>query len=175
MAQTYEEIQQRIAALQRKAEALKSKEVEGVVSRIKVAIAHYGLTAEQLGFGEASAARADVSRSAKPSKAGPRFTDRNGNVWSGRGPRPRWLVRALESGKSLEDLMLRSSDSHPGEVSRSANSKKKRKMKRRPSSVIYRDDAGNSWTGRGPQPRWLKDALASGKSLESMRTSVLAG
>ena len=31
----------------------------------------------------------------------------------------------------------------------------------------YRDDAGNTWAGRGSQPRWLRDALANGKTLES--------
>lgn len=30
----------------------------------------------------------------------------------------------------------------------------------------YRDDAGNAWTGRGSTPRWLRDALAAGKSRE---------
>ncbi len=29
----------------------------------------------------------------------------------------------------------------------------------------YRDAAGNSWSGRGLQPKWLKAAIASGKSL----------
>jgi DNA-binding protein H-NS len=29
----------------------------------------------------------------------------------------------------------------------------------------YRDENGNSWTGRGLQPKWLKAALASGKQL----------
>jgi DNA-binding protein H-NS len=43
-----------------------------------------------------------------------------------------------------------------------------RKSSRR-SSVMYRDAAGNTWTGRGPRPRWLKDALASGQTLEQLR------
>lgn len=30
----------------------------------------------------------------------------------------------------------------------------------------YKDGAGNSWSGRGSQPRWLKAALASGAKLE---------
>jgi DNA-binding protein H-NS len=30
----------------------------------------------------------------------------------------------------------------------------------------FRDDAGNTWVGRGPRPQWLRDALASGKKLE---------
>jgi DNA-binding protein H-NS len=32
-------------------------------------------------------------------------------------------------------------------------------------AVKYRDDAGNTWSGRGLQPKWLKAALAGGKSL----------
>jgi DNA-binding protein H-NS len=33
----------------------------------------------------------------------------------------------------------------------------------------YQDGNGNSWTGRGVKPLWLRDALASGRSLESMK------
>ncbi len=34
----------------------------------------------------------------------------------------------------------------------------------------YRDPAnpGNEWRGRGPRPKWLKAALASGTSLDSL-------
>lgn len=31
----------------------------------------------------------------------------------------------------------------------------------------FRDTAGNSWSGRGPRPAWLRTALASGATLES--------
>lgn len=37
---------------------------------------------------------------------------------------------------------------------------------RKASGVKYRDEAGNTWGGRGPRPLWLRDALASGKTLE---------
>ena len=30
----------------------------------------------------------------------------------------------------------------------------------------YRDEAGNTWGGRGPRPHWLRDAIANGKRLE---------
>ena len=36
------------------------------------------------------------------------------------------------------------------------------------SKAKYRDSAGNSWTGRGPKPKWLTTALEAGKSLESL-------
>ena len=35
----------------------------------------------------------------------------------------------------------------------------------------YRDDKGNSWTGRGKTPRWLVEAEKSGKSREAFRIS----
>ena len=32
-------------------------------------------------------------------------------------------------------------------------------------AVKYRDEAGHTWTGRGLQPVWLREAIAGGKSL----------
>jgi len=32
----------------------------------------------------------------------------------------------------------------------------------------YRDEHGNTWTGRGKQPKWLVSALMSGRSLQSL-------
>jgi DNA-binding protein H-NS len=37
----------------------------------------------------------------------PRFRDAQGNVWVGRGPRPKWLREALASGKTLEEFAVR--------------------------------------------------------------------
>ena len=51
MAQTYKQIQKQIEQLQRQADALRDSEIKGVIDRIKVAIAHYGLTAAHLGLG----------------------------------------------------------------------------------------------------------------------------
>ena len=33
------------------------------------------------------------------------------------------------------------------------------------TAVKYRDAQGNTWGGRGPRPRWLRDALAAGHDL----------
>jgi len=33
-------------------------------------------------------------------------------------------------------------------------------------AVKYRDSSGNTWTGRGSQPRWLVAALKEGKKVE---------
>jgi len=32
----------------------------------------------------------------------------------------------------------------------------------------YADDQGNSWSGRGPRPGWIKAAIAAGKQLEEL-------
>jgi DNA-binding protein H-NS len=32
--------------------------------------------------------------------------------------------------------------------------------------IKYRDNNGNTWSGRGSQPRWLRAAIASGKKIE---------
>ncbi len=36
-------------------------------------------------------------------------------------------------------------------------------------TVKYRDDAGNTWTGFGPKPRWFLAALEGGKTVEDLR------
>lgn len=33
-------------------------------------------------------------------------------------------------------------------------------------AIKFRDDAGNAWSGRGSQPRWLRAAIEAGKSLQ---------
>jgi DNA-binding protein H-NS len=67
-------------------------------------------------------------------------------------------VRALmaEFGLSVEDLGGKASGS---------GRKKAAGDGARKAAVKYRDAAGNTWSGRGLQPRWLKNALAKGKAL----------
>lgn len=100
MAQSLTQIKKQIARLERKAEALRQQEIADVVARMRVAIAHYGLTAADLGFGPARAPR-------KARKAAPKvkFRDADGHTWSGHGRRPRWFVEALAGGKSADDLL----------------------------------------------------------------------
>lgn len=45
--------------------------------------------------------------------------------------------------------------------------KRGRKAARADAAPKFRDDAGNTWSGRGPRPTWLRNALASGAALES--------
>ena len=115
MARTLAQLNRQIEKLQRQADDLKQQEVKGVITRIREAIDHYGLTAKDLGLttragspdvaGSARKKPARRAASAKPA-APVKFRDEAGNTWSGRGKRPNWFKAALESGKSPEDLLV---------------------------------------------------------------------
>ena len=44
--------------------------------------------------------------SLKGKKVPPKYRDSAGNVWAGRGAKPRWLVAAIKEGKKLEDFAI---------------------------------------------------------------------
>ena len=77
------------------------------------------------------------------------------------GKRPYWLRDALNAGRSLDEFAT-------GSVAPKPKSTKAKTSKKRKSEALYRDQAGNTWTGMGPRPRWLKEALEGGKTLEEM-------
>lgn len=108
MAKTLAQLQKQIAALEQKAEALKRKEAQGVIARIKEAIAHYGLTAADLGLaGAKRGPKPGAKRAAAKKKpaAKAKYRDDQGRSWTGHGRRPQWFVDALAAGKTLEDLL----------------------------------------------------------------------
>ena len=173
MAQSYKQLQKQIESLQKQADKLRAQEIDGVVSRIKVAIAHYGLSADQLGFGAASAGKSKYSakRSGSVSTIA-KYADGAGRSWSGRGPRPAWLREALAKGKSLQDFASAASatlmSTKAGTKSETKSRSKSKSKAKRKTQIRYRDQAGNAWSGMGPQPRWLKQALAAGTQLEQL-------
>ncbi|MDB5826049.1 MAG: hypothetical protein JWQ73_269 [Variovorax sp.] len=186
MAKTYEQIQHQIEKLQRQAAALQAVEAKGVIDRIKEAIKHYSLTADQLGFDGAKTAAIVAAPAPVPSPATkstgngngngkPQFSDQSGNVWGGRGPHPAWLREALQAGHNIREFRIGrrakpkktlvplgeaiASDS-PSSASTTVLAAAPRRAK-----VSYGDSAGHSWSGMGPKPGWLKTAIDSGKSL----------
>lgn len=72
-------------------------------------------------------------------------------------------------GITAQDLGLASV---PATRAREASSRAKAPRSRKTAAPAFkvapkfRDEAGNSWSGRGKQPRWLVDALSRGRSLE---------
>lgn len=118
MASTLAAIRKRIETLQREAEALKAREKKSVVERIKEAIAHYAITADELGLagqrgnpGRKPGPKPATNSASKPggrpaARARSGFGDAAGNRWGGRGPRPAWFKAALAAGKTPDELRL---------------------------------------------------------------------
>lgn len=141
------------------------------------------------------AAAAPVAREASAatrSPSVPEYRDSAGNTWSGFGPKPKWLKDALAAGATEQSLAVRATDESPAVGSPVKSSAKKSKVPagkkavaapaatktaptaRAPSVPMYRDAAGNTWSGFGPKPKWLKEALAAGATEESLRASAAA-
>ena len=115
MAKTLDQIKKQIQALEREAEAIRSKEKSSVLAQIKESMARYGISAGELGLAGKGAAPAAGKRgpykkrgqaaatSAKPLGTA-KYRDDAGNTWSGRGPKPKWFKTALQAGKTPDDL-----------------------------------------------------------------------
>ena len=164
LATSYAQLQKQIQALQAEAAKLKQREAGDVIARIKEAIAHYGLTAKDLFDGNAKSAARPTTRARRGARAA-KYSDGQGNVWGGRGPRPMWLRDAIASGKKLEDFAIGAA----GPASGAEHAPKPKASRRKKGSVArYQDGAGNTWSGRGRKPKWFTDALASGKTADEM-------
>jgi DNA-binding protein H-NS len=105
---TYSAIRAEIAKLEKQAEAARKAEVAGVVGKIKKAIAAYGLTATDLGFGggktkkAASARPAKTSTKASTSVGVARYRDpKTQKTWTGRGKPPAWIAGVKDRGAYL--------------------------------------------------------------------------
>lgn len=111
---TSQQISEEIAKLQTEMEKALAAEKADVVAKIKVAVAHYGITAAEIGLapvGGKGKRAAKAQGNAKPKvpakdKPAPRvkYKDDAGNAWSGYGPKPKWFVDALAAGKTADEL-----------------------------------------------------------------------
>ncbi|MEN9417179.1 MAG: hypothetical protein RI988_799 [Pseudomonadota bacterium] len=57
-------------------------------------------------------------------------------------------------------------------AARKSNGGSRAKPARPASPIKYRDEQGHTWTGRGKRPGWFKQALAEGRTAESMLVSA---
>ena len=115
MAKTLDQINKQIQALEREAEAIRSKEKSSVLAQIKESMVRYGISAAELGLASTGAPQAAAKRgpykkrgqgAAASAKAigTAKYRDDAGNTWSGRGPKPKWFKAALQAGKTPDDL-----------------------------------------------------------------------
>ncbi len=110
---TVADVDAEMARLQRERDALIAAEVKDVIGRIKEAIRHYGLSAEDLGLasgprGKGGALKMPRRRqevSKRPAGA-VKYADDQGHTWTGRGKRPQWFLAAIAAGKKPEELLV---------------------------------------------------------------------
>lgn len=174
MAKSLDKVLAQIEHLQRQADALRKKEIAGVVARIQEAIEHYNLTPEELFGGIGSRGRTSGPKekvhTGRTKTGVPKYQGPEGQTWTGVGKRPRWFVDALESGKSADDLLVkaasasRASKKLPGKRAVATSTKEAGVPK-------YQSEDGRTWTGRGKRPAWFVEALAAGKSADDMLVS----
>jgi DNA-binding protein H-NS len=188
MAKTFAQLTKEIEELTAKADAVRKRESAGVVARIREAIAAYGISAADLGFAEGRGAGSSGSSdgpvparkmkssvaSAGGGKARVAYGDAAGNTWSGRGPRPRWLKSAIAEGRTLESLMLgggaeKGASAESAAMPAAKKGRAAKRAKKAPIAAKFRGENGETWSGRGPTPRWLKEAIASGKTPDDLR------
>jgi DNA-binding protein H-NS len=125
----YEEIQNKIAELQKQADELYTNERKTAIQECKEKIKLYDLTASDLGLsgagrgrkpaakksagktaatkGKTTAAKKGRKATRKPvKKADPKFIGPNGETWAGRGKQPNWLSELINAGASLDDFRI---------------------------------------------------------------------
>ena len=87
-----------------------------------------------------------------------------GTAKSSKKGQPAIAAKKAASGKVAETASPTGSSVHGAAIVPAA-----KKTRAGAGQVKYKDDAGNSWTGFGPKPRWLSDALAAGKALDDLK------
>ncbi len=97
------------AALEAQAELQKNAVRTDVLNQVKALVAEHGFTATDLGLKAGKPGRPAKLGRSHPSagkKVDPKFKDTNGNTWTGRGVKPRWLSSALANGATLQSFAI---------------------------------------------------------------------
>ena len=112
------ELQGQIEKLQKQANDIKAREFDKTVSEIKAQMLAFGISVKDLtttkpaGKGKAKAAKtvratkvnSGAKKTAKPVEA--KYRGPNGESWSGRGLRPKWMKALVVEGKSKQDFAV---------------------------------------------------------------------
>lgn len=97
------ELQQQIDALQKERNELLEREKFEAIEQINALIKTYSIKASELGFGEAT----QMNRFNGKVKGKVEAKYKSGNqTWTGRGRKPKWVEDHLQTGGSLDDLLI---------------------------------------------------------------------
>lgn len=97
-----QQIQQQIEELTKKAHALQQQKKSEIIEEVKAKIKSYGLTTRDLGLVEVVVSQS-VEKIKKPVAIKYKH---NEDTWTGRGMKPKWVVKYLEGGGKLEDITV---------------------------------------------------------------------
>lgn len=100
----YKDLKDQLAKLQEATEAARIAELEAVVADIRVKVAEYGITAEQI-FGRQ---RSSKGKTVSTPVAAKYQNPKTGETWSGRGRDPR-MDQGCEESRSFLDRMSKGS------------------------------------------------------------------
>ena len=87
----------------------KAEEKAAVLAHIRSAMEQYEITAEELTAAPKRGRKPGSVNSGDRKPVAPKYRDEAGNTWTGRGKQPKWVVEALASGLTLEDLLIEKS------------------------------------------------------------------
>ena len=97
------------AALEAQAAEQKNAARANVLAQLKATIAEHGFNATDLGLKAGKAGRPAKAGRTHPSagkKVEAKYKDAQGNSWTGRGVKPRWLSLAMANGASLQSFAI---------------------------------------------------------------------
>ena len=101
---SYRDYLAQIEELKQKAEEARKQELASVIDDIRAKIAEHGLTAADLGL---AGGRRSAPAPRTGGKVPPKYRGPNGELWTGRGRKPAWVVAQLGSGRSLAEFEIR--------------------------------------------------------------------
>ena len=102
--QRIQEETEKIAQLRKQAEELRSSELSAVIQELRKKIEEYGISAAELKLQGPKIKKASQAAVGKIA----RYRGPGGEAWSGgRGRKPKWVLDALASGKSLAEFEIR--------------------------------------------------------------------
>lgn len=78
-------------------------------------------------------------------------------------------ITAADLGLARGKTPTRAAGGKPKAVALGADAKPAKPRRAGAGAIKFKDAAGNTWSGFGPKPRWLTEALAGGKTLDDLK------